>query len=1097
MDSKINILNTKLRFSGSTDTIIRKRFKSIHKDMIKKRLTTVIAGAGYGKSTLIHQALEPTGLPSIWYRLDRYDKDLETFLFYLITGMRRYYFRFGERTLSAMEHYSDLNSDYKRVITVLLNELDECVEDHAFIVLDDYHTVFDSNQIRQAIDFIIENLQNRIHLIIISRIDPGLQLSIYVARREVLEIRDRDLAFSFSETKQLYSQIFNLELKDQTLESIRQKSGGWVSALILFFHVLNVKKSKEIESFLIGLEGSNQVISKYIEENVYNCLSDETKNFLIKTSILNRIDVDFCNRFLNIDNSMTILKNLEEKHLFTYPMDEERQTFCYHQLFIEFLQDKFRQTFGQEKICTLHGEAARLMETMCCDEDALRHYLAANQVENACILLSKISTILWSKGIQIIYSNISNIPDVYWLDSPWVIYLQALCAEYSGRHIDAIELFETAYAAFQDADSVTGVQLCLGALGHNYLHSGYLIKAETALTTLTTQFSNNPELAVSSLVFLIESSISLGKKEEADRLFHKALSLSLDIRDRRRRCSHRAFIYFIRGLYLVYTGDFKQAINTAQKVKNEISDFNLDAQMAHYHFLTSFACYFDGQFSDGLVHAGKGIELLRKKRFESYLDNSCSDYAWLLWAYGANSLNLGNINDALSYCEESLALFNKTGSRSAQGTLNFMLAMIHKLTGDPVSEHKHIDLCKRAIDGLSLPIPEGLINGFMATKLLENGQPNEALPLIQSAHRNLKHSTFETARIAFLYARYHWLQGNKDTSFINAVDALRAFDKNQYDFWLIMEFPWIEPLLVEIYTHGIMTHYLEKIFTWLGNPALDKFKRSATHSLPSQSQLAGESAPPLKVCCLGKFRVFCGDEEIPPARWKSRKKAKDLFKYLVATKERGYQPKDVFMELLWPEEDPEKTVNRFHVTLSALRKILEPELTKGKRSSYILSDEDSYLINLGEGGSVDTDTFLKELELAETHKDNTQTMMGHILNAENIYQGDFLEEDIYNEWCIRKRDSYRDRYLSLLEQIITFFENAHDTEKCIRYANTYLEFDPYSEKIYQALMSYYSSIGNMAMVVLTYEKCKDAIEKDLECPLSKEIKQFFDELVSV
>lgn len=88
-----------------------------------------------------------------------------------------------------------------------------------------------------------------------------------------------------------------------------------------------------------------------------------------------------------------------------------------------------------------------------------------------------------------------------------------------------------------------------------------------------------------------------------------------------------------------------------------------------------------------------------------------------------------------------------------------------------------------------------------------------------------------------------------------------------------------------------------------------------------------------------------GGEEIAAGRWKS-KKALMIFKYLIFRRMQWYTQRDVLVELIWPDEDPEKTRKRFHFALAALRKALEPELPRGVPSSYILSSGDAYLLNI-------------------------------------------------------------------------------------------------------------------------------------------------------
>ena len=166
-----------------------------------------------------------------------------------------------------------------------------------------------------------------------------------------------DLAFTPDETDQLYSQLFYISLKQESLEILQQKTEGWVSGLILFYHALRGKRTSEIETLLLKLKGSHKLIFSYLEENVYNSLTDERKEFLLKTSILSRVNAEFCDRLMKINNSRDILKDLEENRLFTSSLDEEDKWYVYHQLFRDFLQAKLITELGCQAALEQIGRA--------------------------------------------------------------------------------------------------------------------------------------------------------------------------------------------------------------------------------------------------------------------------------------------------------------------------------------------------------------------------------------------------------------------------------------------------------------------------------------------------------------------------------------------------------------------------------------------------------------------------------------------------------------------------------------------------------------------------------------------------------------------
>jgi DNA-binding SARP family transcriptional activator len=220
-----------------------------------------------------------------------------------------------------------------------------------------------------------------------------------------------------------------------------------------------------------------------------------------------------------------------------------------------------------------------------------------------------------------------------------------------------------------------------------------------------------------------------------------------------------------------------------------------------------------------------------------------------------------------------------------------------------------------------------------------------------------------------------------------------------------------------------------------------------------------------------------------------------LFKLLVHCRPRGYVNKEVFMEHLWPEEDPRRTAKRFHVALAALRKILEPSLHRGSPSSYIMSEGDNYLLELGAGGWIDLEEFgaagAKVLEAP-----SPEEALQQLARAATIYRGDFLEEDLYEPWCAVERARLKNEYLLVLASIIDYHEMKKDYPKAIDICGKYLAQDAYAEDIYQRLMRYYAASGNRAMVKKTYDRCRKSIVEDLNCPLSDETELLAREILS-
>jgi len=1088
-----NVLHSKLTKPHIAKMTERERLYPMMAEILTKRLTTVIAGAGFGKTTLIAQAAERLNTKTLWYRLDSSDKDFTTFIGYLIAGLQDYDARFGEKTCQRIAQAQVIHREREAILRAFLNELESMITKTLLIILDDYHSIAESTEVRETISFLLENIPASIHLILISRIDPGLPLSRLRSTRDVLDIRERDLTFTPAEIEELYGRLFTIKLKAASLKILHSRTGGWAAGLILVYHYSRGKSPEDIEGFLANLKGSHRFIANYLEENVYHLQPSAIKDFLCKTSILSRLNAVFCNRLLGITDAQEILRNLEKDHLFTFPFDEERQWYSYHHLFQEFLQTRLIE-LGQEVIVNLHRKAAKLWDERGQEEEAIKHYLAAGEIIPACRLLATMGRrkLLKEGRLQLISSFIREIPEAHLSREPWIQYIQARVFELSGKPSEAIRTYEKAHRNFVDCGIAKYADVCLKGLGYNYFMIGDFQRAETILKELLTSVLDNARLRFDVLGLLIFTSSHLGKMSDADRYFTEAMAIFPGLNDG----SLMAWLHFNMGFRYGCSGNYAQAIAMGENIKSAFSQQNNTLYLALAYHLISWSLYYQAHFSKGLDSAREGLRLLDK------IGINDASRGWLLMDEALNNMGLGRYPEAISAGEEALQTFRELECLWGQSYVSHILQQLRAKTGDYSSAESIAMNGLEAIRHLELPMDKAMLRGSLAQMFLETGRLAEARPLLKSALRDLAPSKLHWCRAHLWYARYHWDTGNKKDALNHLQTALTLSESNDYDHWVAVEAHWIIPLLVEKYSKGMMQVYIRKIFLKMGFTVREKLlhvqkyndqmiKTSATEILELL-----QKQPPcgLHVHCLGRFTVVKGDQEIPEERWKS-KKAKMLFKILIHERDRGFVPKDALMENLWPGEDPNIVINRLHVALSSLRRTLEPELHKGEPSSYLIRNGDAYRLEVGVDGSVDVSVFRNVIRKAEKETD-PQICLMYFLEAEKIYRGDFLKEDPYIQWSLDIREQLRQEYINVLRKIIVRYEAKADYEACIQYTRKHLSVDPYEEGLYQDLMQYYYRIGNKGMIVRIYKHCKEILRKDLDAHAGKDTEDLYQKLMS-
>lgn len=556
------------------------------------------------------------------------------------------------------------------------------------------------------------------------------------------------------------------------------------------------------------------------------------------------------------------------------------------------------------------------------------------------------------------------------------------------------------------------------------------------------------------------------------------------------------WIFFNQSFRHAVAGSFDKAVELGARALDISRSLQAPSVTAMACHNLAWSLYYMGRFEQGLHYAEEGKRITETHRLRE------NTSAWLFMDEALNKTGLKRHASALEDAKTALGLFRELECRWGQAYAFHALQIASMGLGDLQSAGRYIRDGFECIEGLGLPLDKGYLQNAMADVLLHAGKHAEAVGLLKKAEVNLRSSRFHLGRTYLLQARLLWMSGDHDTAVKTMKKAVALSEDHGYDAWIIAECEWILPLLIELHARGFNRTYIKMLVPHMGENTRQELTRAADHTDPlvraaAVDLLAGlpvMSAPGLTVFCLGQFKVMRGNSIIASGAWKSRK-ARALFKILFHRRSAGFTPKDMLMEMIWPEEDPARANNRFHVAMTALRKVLEPEGLKQSRSSYILKDGDAYRLDLGKGGSADADDFKEAIRRAKT-AGQPQTSIAQYIQAVKVYGGDYFEEDPYEAWCEMEREGLREQYLSALMSVIEYYYNRREYKSCIAYARKHLETDPYAEPVYRYLMKSYTESGLPAKAASTYRQCVEKLRDGLGCEVSEETAGLYERLAS-
>jgi LuxR family maltose regulon positive regulatory protein len=303
---------------------------------LKKPLTLVSASAGFGKTTLLSVWSAGCGQSIAWLSLDEADSDPSRFLAYLVAALQTVQSDLGESVVTALQ--TPRPPPFEDLLTALLNEI-AAYPGRLALVLDDYHTL-DSPAVDAAIAFLTDHFPPQFHLVIASREDPNLPLPRLRARGQLTELRAEDLRFTPAEAADFLTRAMGLDLTGTEIAALEERTEGWIAGLQLA--ALAMQEEDDTAGFIQSFTGSNRFVLDYLLEEVLQRQPPAIQDFLMRTSILDRMCGPLCDAVLDVPPGcgQQTLESLERANLFIIPLDNERRWYRYHHLFGGLLRQR-------------------------------------------------------------------------------------------------------------------------------------------------------------------------------------------------------------------------------------------------------------------------------------------------------------------------------------------------------------------------------------------------------------------------------------------------------------------------------------------------------------------------------------------------------------------------------------------------------------------------------------------------------------------------------------------------------------------------------------------------------------------------------------
>jgi LuxR family maltose regulon positive regulatory protein len=592
-----------------------------------RKLTLVSTPAGFGKTTLLSEWVSRCGPRTrvAWLALDEGDNDPARFLAYVVAALQKIQNQqesaagqegvarqrvdtIGAGVLSALQ--SPQPPPLEMLLTALINQISAISDNPAtsltpepaspfgphgqrdgqsekatvqgapaertarqnfVLVLDDYHTIA-AQPVHDALEFLLDHLPDNLHVVIATRSDPPLRLARLRGRGQMTELRAADLRFTFDEVDGFLNQAMGLELTSDEVATLAHRTEGWIAGLqmsaIAMRSLVSMhnENTESIASFIQAFTGSNRYVLDYLVEEVLDQRPQGTKDFLLQTSILDRLSGPLSDAVTGQRNGQQTLEQLEHVNLFIVPLDSDRCWYRYHQLFADLLRLRLQQT-QPDLVPILHRRASAWYAQQGLMGPAIRHAFSASDFELAADLIERAMESVWKRSeLATFLSWVEAVPDKIMHARPLLSFFHALALLMSGQPLNLVEarlkdaresdidsvsngmaVFRSLMAAYrgdsrQSADlarralellpkeSVFLRSVVAGILGLAHLYSGDIGAATNALDTAARigKETGNILNAVLALCHLAELSSLQGQLYEAQARYEQAVELAID-----------------------------------------------------------------------------------------------------------------------------------------------------------------------------------------------------------------------------------------------------------------------------------------------------------------------------------------------------------------------------------------------------------------------------------------------------------------------------------------------------------------------------------------------------------------------------------------
>lgn len=1069
-----------------SDAVKRHRLFLLIDENFHKQNFLITGQAAQGKSTLVASYLQQSPGSVLWFHLSADDRDHAKLFDRLAGGIhQRFGSNEGETDMCIPNSILGTEKGVLRHVeglSIMLQELSSPL----IMVLDDFESIDETSSGFQLINGILNSRFKNLKFFLLSRSMPPFNIPRLKMDHHIFVLDNEDLAFNLVETRSFFSGKPRADAID--IEKIQRMTDGWAGGLTLVSE--SIRQFKKLQHLPDRL--SSEVFNFFSQE-IYNSLPAPIQDFLMKTSILDIIDLEVVTHIVEPCDALEILTELEKRNLFIQRIESagSRPAFKYHTLFRNFLLQDLLKIKGSQTCKMLNQKAGRFFWERKDHEQAMNYFVEAQA-------FSDIVRIIKIKGTDYIINGkmsrlenwICRLPDKMVQHDPWLIFFKTMTRRIRGGKKN-IRDFQSALVLFEKLHDIRGMLLSVGYLIEAAVFvrqpSGMILKWIKKGETYLRQVRQKNRYSWAKT--LLWQQIGLGYIA-GDGNIPKGVSACRNAVLLGRQINHQDLVLnasITMTFGYVQAGDFVNARQMLSKIK----EMTKQGRHPEYRALKSIVDI-DFALKNGRFEHAR--ELLARSEADIEKFGLIFLYPGFVEAKALHLVYTNRFDDARQMADHLNDFSILEGNDFYKGISHRIKALSFLQEEKFIQAEQEIQNALRELD----PVKKGDIHHFLAQQLagmilFRKGEFKAAGKVLIPALEYFEHisSDLSCCETCFALGLISWECKEPQAAFkYLSCGFKKAFLKGYVFFPLISESVLIKVLLLMAAYDKIKpveSYVLSLILSCDPVQVFEGIDRIL--ALDDQSHKSGvienlnpiykRLLPGIRIETLGKFNVLSNNKILDNKIFEGTRPIL-LLKSIVLHGSKDI-PKEILIDDLWPQASPKAGDKNFKINLHRLRKAIEPDIRKEFGYSYII--QKAGLVSLDpELVTLDVDEFMALGAGAVENEKNKRykTALEFYEKAVKIYHGDYFAEEPYLEWISLKREFFKARYNEFLQKKAMLHEELDQIEKAVETWLLILEEDPYYETAYQNLMILYADSGQKNRALDLFQECRSLLKKDLE-----------------